>query len=120
MKKQGLFTISPNRAENGSYPSCKFGKPFAKLKKESLLIKLLKNLQLKWIQEPYEEDFEKAGLFYGRVLKVEKLTKRHKELRVEYSNEMKDYKWKRVFFSERKNLSAGSYIKLPGKSTQIE
>jgi len=25
-----------------------------------------------------------AGLFYGRVLKVEKLTKRHKELRVQY------------------------------------
>jgi transposase len=48
-----------------------------------------------------------AGLFYGRVLKVEKLTKRHKELRVKYSNDMKDYKWKRVFFSDEKTFQLG-------------
>jgi transposase len=49
-----------------------------------------------------------AGLFYGRVLKVEKLTKRHKELRVQYSKEMKDYKWKRVFFSDEKTFQLGA------------
>ena len=38
---------------------------------------------------------------------MEKLTKRHKELRVEYSNEMKDYKWKRVFFSDEKTFQLG-------------
>lgn len=49
-----------------------------------------------------------AGLFYGRVLKVEKLTKRHKELRVQYSEDMKDYKWKRVFFSDEKTFQLGA------------
>ena len=60
-----------------------------------------------------------AGLFYGRVLKVEKLTKRHKELRVKYSNDMKDYKWKRVFFSDEKTFQLGLHQIMPGKSTQI-
>lgn len=49
-----------------------------------------------------------AGLFYGRVLKVEKLTKRHKEGRVQYSKDMKDYKWKRVFFSDEKTFQLGT------------
>jgi transposase len=49
-----------------------------------------------------------AGLFYGRILKVEKLTKRHKELRVQYSEDMKDYKWKRVFFSDEKTFQLGA------------
>ena len=46
-----------------------------------------------------------AGLFYGKVLKVEKLTKLHKERRVEYSKDMKAYNWKRVFFSDEKHFS---------------
>ena len=49
-----------------------------------------------------------AGLFYGKVLKVEKLTKSHKERRVQYSEVWKDYKWKRVFFSDEKTFQLGA------------
>ncbi len=48
-----------------------------------------------------------AGLFYGRVLKVEKLTKAHKERRVQYSKDMQDFKWNRVFFSDEKTFQLG-------------
>ena len=47
IKKQGLFTIYPNREENGSFPTNKFNKLFAKLKKERLLLKSLENVKLK-------------------------------------------------------------------------
>lgn len=49
-----------------------------------------------------------AGLFYGKVLKVEKLTKSHKERRVQYSEDMKGYKWKKVFFSDEKTFQLGA------------
>lgn len=46
---------------------------------------------------------KEVGLFYGKVLKVEKLTKRHKEQRVEYSKEMH-----RVFCSDEKTFQLGT------------
>ena len=59
-----LVGIEPNPGPENvgnrhSNPRRKFDKPFVKLKKERLLVKLLKNLKLKWTQEPYDEDFEK-------------------------------------------------------------
>src|ERR1043165_3658307 len=66
--------------------------------------KLLSSLICRTIQRRLKE----AGLFYGRVIKIEKLTTRHKEKRVQYSKDMKDCKWKRVFFSDEKTFQLGS------------
>jgi hypothetical protein len=51
---------------------------------------------------------KRAGLFYRKIKKIEKLTKRHKQLRVEYSNEMKGYAWRTILFSDEKTFQLGS------------
>ena len=55
-----------------------------------------------------QRELKRAGFFYRKIKKVEKLTKRHKQLRVEYSNKMKGYAWRTILFSDEKTFQLGS------------
>ena len=48
------------------------------------------------------------GLFYGKVKKIEKLTARHKERRVEYAKQMRKEKWGTILFSDEKTFQLGA------------
>jgi transposase len=50
---------------------------------------------------------KREGFFYGKVKKVEYLTKKHKEQRVRYAEEMDGYNWKTVLFSDEKQFELG-------------
>ena len=48
------------------------------------------------------------GGTYGKVLKVEKLSRDHKKKRVAYAKEMRNEKWRRVLFSDEKKFQLGA------------
>lgn len=51
---------------------------------------------------------KEEGFFYGKIKKIEKLTKAHKQKRVEYSQRMRGYRWDKVLFSDEKDFVLGS------------
>jgi len=50
----------------------------------------------------------RSGLRYQKVKKMEKLTVDHKQRRVDYCNERKDYNWNRVLFTDEKTFHVGA------------
>ena len=52
------------------------------------------------------------GLFYGKVQKIEKLTKAQKLNRVAYAKEMKREKWRTILFSDEKKFQLGASLQL--------
>jgi len=60
------------------------------------------------------------GLFYGKELKVEKLSEDHKKKRVAYAKEMKNEKWRTVLFSDEKQFNWGLGRNMSGKCLETE
>ena len=50
----------------------------------------------------------KEVFFYGIIVKVERLTEVHRANRVQYCEEMKDFDWSTVLFSDEKSFVLGS------------
>jgi transposase len=54
-----------------------------------------------------QRELRKLGFFYGKIKKIERLSVKHKELRVEYAQDYEGYEWKKVFFSDEKTFELG-------------
>lgn len=55
-----------------------------------------------------QRTLKREGFFYGKVIKVEQLTKAHKERRVKYCEEMEGFDWSTVLFSDEKTFVLGA------------
>jgi transposase len=79
-----------------------------KAKKGKTAPQIARELKNKVNPRTIRRRLREAGLFYGRVIKEEKLTASHKKNRLQYSKDMKDFQWKRVLFSDEKTFELGS------------
>jgi len=55
-------------------------------------------------------ELKKGGVCYLKKKKIEKLSEAHKRKRVTYAEEMKDYKWNTVLFSDEKTFYLGASL----------
>ena len=96
MKKQGLFKL-PKSGRKRKLSELQVRQAVRKAKKGKSSHQIAQESAIKVDPRTIRRRLREAGLFYGRVLKVEKLTRRHKELRVEYSNDERLQMEKSVF-----------------------
>ena len=52
-----------------------------------------------------QRTLRKLGLFYGKVKKLQRLSKAHKQMRVAYATERKDFDYSKVLSAMRKHFS---------------
>ena len=65
-------------------------------------------LDNKVVDRTIQRTLKEEGFFYGKIKKIEKLTKAQKAHRVEYCKEMKGYNWNTVLFSDEKTFQLGA------------
>lgn len=107
-EQTGTVHDRPKSGRKRKLSNAQVSQAIRKAKKGKTAPQIARECKTKVDPRTIQRRLREAGLFYGKVLKVEKLTKRHKEQRVEYSKEMKNYKWKRVFFSDEKTFQLGA------------
>lgn len=77
-------------------------------KKRKFAPEIARSLDNKVVDRTIQRTLKKEGFFYGKVVKVERLTEVHKATRVRYCEEMKDFDWSTVLFSDEKSFVLGS------------
>jgi hypothetical protein len=58
-----------------------------------------------------QRTLKKYGLFYGKIEKIQRLTKHHRQKRLEYATEMKDFNYETTVFSDEKTFQLGAGVK---------
>jgi transposase len=107
-EKTGTVHYQPKSGRKRKLSDAQVRQAVRKAKKGKSAPQIAQEIEIDVDPRTIQRRLREAGLFYGKVLKVEKLTKLHKERRVEYSKDMKAYNWKRVFFSDEKTFQLGT------------
>lgn len=77
-------------------------------KKKKSAPQIAQELGNKVVPRTIQRKLKEEGYFYGKIKKIERLTKAHKKHRVEYCKEMKGYNWDSVLFSDEKTFVLGA------------
>ena len=77
-------------------------------KKRKFAPEIARSLDNKVVDRTIQRTLKKEGFFYGKIVKVERLTDVHKKKRVEYCERMEGFDWSSVLFSDEKTFVLGS------------
>ena len=77
-------------------------------KKRKVSTEIARSFKKKVSPATIQRALKREGFFYGKIIKVEKLTKVHKEKRVQYCEDMEGFDWSSVLFSDEKTFVLGA------------
>jgi hypothetical protein len=77
------------------------------VKKKKCAPEISRSLDEKVTPRTIRRRLKELGFFYGRVIKIEKLTEAHKEKRVQYCRERTSFDYSTVLFSDEKTFQLG-------------
>jgi len=78
------------------------------VKKKKCAPEISRSLDEKVTPRTIRRRLKELGFFYGRVIKIEKLTEAHKEKRVQYCRERTSFDYSTVLFSDEKTFQLGA------------
>lgn len=106
-KQTGSVKDRPGRGRKRKLNASETKKVVKMAKKGKFAPQIARECKKKITPRTIQRTLKREGLFYGKIKKVESLTTRHKEQRVEYAENMEGYNWKSVFFSDEKQFELG-------------
>lgn len=120
----GSVVDKPRSGRKRVYSETEVKKMVEKARKKKKAPQIRKEMKKKSSVRTIQRRLKEKGLFYGKVIKVEKLSDDHKKKRVAYSKEMRKEKWSTVLFSDEKKFQLGAgqeYAwQVPGEREVVE
>jgi len=107
-EKTGTVHDRPKSGRKRKLSTKEVGQAVKKAKKGKTAPQIARDFKNKVTPRTIRRRLREAGLFYGKVIKEEKLSPAHKKNRLQYSKDMKCFNWKRVLFSDEKTFELGS------------